>query len=111
MQKKAEAYEEIMGTIAELINSNRKGEEVDEADLIEKLATIIPKLMVWAGPDVLVAWKQMATPTDDPLGGLKAGTALISALRKELGHENDAQLGQFGAFSAMLKYDGEGNIL
>ena len=109
--KKSEAYEEVMRTIASLMNANRKGQQVDEAELIDQLSAILPKLMVWAGPQVLNAWKIMATPTDEPMGAVKAGSTLIAALRSELGHKDDSALGPFGALSAMLKHDENGNVV
>ena len=109
--KKAEAYEEVMATIAGLMKASHKGEEVDETALVDSLSAIVPKLTVWAGPEVLQAWILMSTPTDKPLGGLVAGSTLITALRKELGHENDSVLGPLGALSAMMKRDENGNII
>jgi phosphodiesterase/alkaline phosphatase D-like protein len=109
--KKSEAYEEVMRTIGSLMNSNRKNQQINEDELVDQLSAILPKLMVWVGPQVLNAWKLMATPTDEPMGGIKAGSALIAALRSELGHKDDSSLGPFGALSAMMKHDEDGNII
>ena len=92
--KKSEAYEEIMRTLGSLMSSSRKGEAIDENQLLEQLSEIIPKLMVWAGPEVLNAWKRLSTPSDTPLGPVAAAGNLITALRKELGHSDDSSLGQ-----------------
>lgn len=109
--KKAEAYEEIMRTIGSLTNATRKAQPVDEGELIEKISEIMPKLMVWAGPEVLNAWITMSTPSAEPMGALHAGSKLITALRKELGHSDDSSLGPLGALSAILKRDESGNIV
>ena len=109
--KKSEVYEEVMRTIGSLMNASRKGQQVDGDELIDQLSAISPKLMVWAGPQVLNAWKLMATPSDEPMGGIKAGSILIAALRNELGHKDDSALGPFGALSAMMKHDENGNII
>lgn len=101
--KKAEAYEEIITTISDLMNATRKNEQVDETELVERLADIIPKLMIWAGPEVLLAWQRMSTPSDDPLASLVAGNDLIAALRKELGHSSDHLLGPLGLVLTFIK--------
>ena len=87
------------------MSSSRKGEAIDENQLLEQLSEIIPKLMVWAGPEVLNAWKRLSTPSDTPLGPVAAAGNLITALRKELGHSDDSSLGALGALSAMLNHD------
>ena len=109
--KKAEAYEDIMRTIGGLMEASRDGVEIDQVDLLRKLSEIVPKLMVWAGPEVLNAWKLMATPSQEPMASVAAATGLITALRKELGHSDDTALGPFGALSAMLKYDEYGQVV
>ena len=80
-----------MQTIGSLMNANRKSQQINEDELVDQLSAILPKLMVWAGPQVLNAWKLMATPTDEPMGGVKAGSTLIAALRSELGHNDEAR--------------------
>lgn len=109
--KKAEAYEDIMRTIGGLMEASRDGVEINQINLLRKLSEIVPKLMVWAGPDVLNAWKLMATPSQEPMASVAAAAALITALRKELGHSDDSALGSFGALSAILKHDESGKIL
>lgn len=101
--KKAEAYEEIMITIFEMTNVNRKNSTVNAEDFTENVRKILPKLMIWAGPEVLSAWSALSNPSDLPLGPLIAGNNLIAALRKELGHSNDASLGNLGLVSVMIK--------
>ncbi len=103
--KKAEAYEEIISEIASLMRSSRREEDVDQDALLERLETIIPKMMIWAGPEVLKAWQKLASPSDSPMGPIFAGGELITALRKELGHSDDASLGPLGAFSTILNAD------
>ena len=109
--KKAEAYEDIMRTIARLMEATRDGQEVDQVALLKKFSEIVPKLMVWAGPNVLNAWKLLATPSQQPMAGVAAASALIAALRKELGHSDDSALGPVGALSAMLKHDENGQVV
>lgn len=109
--KKSEAYEEIMATIGMLSTATRKSQSVDEEELVDRLAQVMPKLMVWAGPEVILAWKRMCIPKDDPIDALQSGAELIAALRSELGHSDGTSLGPFGAMSAMLKYDKDGNVV
>jgi hypothetical protein len=109
--KKSEAYEEIIGTITSLMDANRRGEPIDDSVLMDRLAGFMPKMMIWGGTDVLQAWRVMATPNDLPMGSLMAGSSLITALRKELGHSNDSALGPFGALSAMIRHDEHGEIV
>ena len=109
--RKSDVYEEIMATISSLMNSTRKGEQVNDNKLIEEISAILPKLMVWAGPDVLLAWIRMSTPNGEPMAALQAGGHLITSLRKELGHLDDSSLGPLGALSALLKRDEKGQII
>ena len=103
--KKAEAYEEVISSIASVFNTLRREEEIDQAQLTERLASIIPKMVIWAGPDVLQAWERLSSPGGDGQQAVVAGVELIGALRRELGHTNDAKLGQLGALGVMLKAD------
>ena len=103
--KKSEAYEEIISSIASLTNAVRREEEVDQAQLTEQIASIIPKMVIWAGPDVLQAWERLSTPGGDSQQAVIAAAELIGALRRELGHANDSKLGRLGALGVMLKPD------
>jgi hypothetical protein len=103
--KKAEAYEEILTTLAEVLAANRDGIEVDEKALVDKLTRIQPKLLVWAGPDVLRAWQRMSSANEDPLVGLVNGNELMAAIRRELGHTSDTQLGPLGLVSTFIRGD------
>ena len=103
--KKAEAYEEIIGAMTSLMDASRRGVETSQEDLLERLAAIMPKMMIWGGPDVLAAWKRLSTPGEDPMSSLIAGSELVSALRKELGHSGDSVLGPLGALSAMIRHE------
>lgn len=101
--KKAEAYEEIIQTIFLFMNATRKNKILSHDDVTDKIGEILPKLMIWAGPEVLSAWNDLATQSDDPFAPLVSGNGLIAALRKELGHTKDASLGPLGLISVVLK--------
>jgi len=103
--KKAEAYEEVISSMAFLMDASRRGEEVDQNQLMNRLAAVVPKMMIWAGPPVLQAWERLSTPSDDPLKAVTDGADLITALRRELGHTDDSSLGHLGALRVMLRHD------
>ncbi len=103
--KKAEAYEEIIGAMTSLMDASRLGMESSQDELLERLAKIMPKILIWGGPDVLKAWIKLSTPDENPMAALIAGSALVTALRKELGHTGDAALGPLGALSAMIRHE------
>lgn len=103
--KKAEAYEEILTVLTKVMRDSRDGKDFDEKSIVDWMTKFQPKLMIWAGPDVLRAWQRMATPSEDPIAGLVSGNELMSAIRRELGHNSDAQLGPLGLVSTFIKAD------
>jgi hypothetical protein len=101
--QKAKAYERIFSTIGELLKATKGwAKEADETELAKQLFDIQTELMVWAGPDVLKAWNDLKNmgPGTQAFAPVEK---LLRALRAELGHTQDDQLGPSGLMKIYLR--------
>jgi hypothetical protein len=102
--QKAAAYEQIISTIGNLLKASKGWiEEEDQEELAKKLFDIQSQLLVWAGPEVLLAWNDLKG-----LGGdetYRIMERLLRALRAELGHTGDNQLGPLGLVKIYVRQE------
>ncbi|MBA3577208.1 MAG: hypothetical protein H0W39_06325 [Sphingomonas sp.] len=103
--QKAKAYESIISTIGELFKTTKGwAKKTDEEELAKELFDIQSQLMVWAGPDVLKAWNELKTDKPAPQT-FAVVERLLRALRGELGHTNDNELGPWGLMKVYLRHE------
>ena len=112
--QKSKIYEEIIDTLGSLFKESKGWAESEGGDILaRKLFDIQSKLLVWAGPDVLHAWEGIKTgPSDSSNIGemFTRVEQLLRALRKELGHSNDDQIGPMGLVKIYVRHEDHGDI-
>jgi hypothetical protein len=91
-EKKAEAYEQIMVVVSEAVRRGNLNSLADD----QLLKSILPKLLIWGGRDVLWVWSRALAPRQDPIDSAKAVNELLTAVRQELGHTPDRNLDLLG---------------
>ena len=100
--EKVKAFEGIFNLIFEMTSEAKKRKKMNEQE-IHKRALIIKKdLMIWAGPDVINAWKEFESLEESEANIFKYMDNLFLALRKELGHR-DTNLAQGDLVKLMIK--------
>jgi hypothetical protein len=103
--KEAEVYEEVFQTIMSLFGVEKGlAESIGREELVRKLFNLKTSMLVWAGFDVLSAWKAIEDIADDAdqKERFVRFDALLVALRKELGHD-DRQLGELGLIRILVR--------
>lgn len=109
--KKIEAYM-LFFEITELFqNSSRENIEIDISDkgLREKFQQLTRLLILWASDDVIKAWLEFRTESQDstdPLYILRKTNRMYMAIRKDLGHK-DKKLKQLDLIRMNLSNPGE----
>ena len=101
--RKSEAYEEILRILNEFITAEATGKKVRQPEIVKRLADLQPRLLIWAGPKALRAWQLLSEGHGGELGFFNAAQSLIAALREELGHSRDSELGPLGLAATFLK--------
>lgn len=101
--QKAQIYEDIISTIGGLFKESKGWADPAVGDeLAKKLFDIQTQLLVWAGPEVLLAWEHIKVPSQDTAVVFKNAQRLLAALRRELGHNSDNKLGKFGLIKVYI---------
>ena len=114
-QNKAEAYQGIIRMLFDLFKEQKKSsKEINEDKLAAKILEIREKLTIWASGDVIRAFSNLEhrpNPklTEDEIGVLliKKLASLYSAIRKDLGHNDQDNIDVEIALSHLVPEDRE----
>ncbi len=88
--QKVKAYEGIFDLIFELLKGVKKDEAMSEEEMLDRAMVIKRDLMIWAGSDVLKAWRmfELESSKGSAANVFRPMERIFRALRKELGHRD-----------------------
>ena len=109
--QKVKAYEKFFDFVFDLTKNSKNNDEMREEDMFERAFTLKKDLMIWAGSDVIKAWRdfEMESTKGTEANHFKYIDKLFRALRKELGHR-DTSLAE-GDFVKWMVISSEHSII
>jgi len=114
-QNKAEAYQEIIKMLFELFKDQKNpNKKMSDEQLSMKILKIREKLTIWASGEVIRAFANLEHKPDSKLSEDETGVLLItklaflySAIRKDLGHNDQDNIDMEIALSHLISDDRE----
>lgn len=105
--EKRQAYQKFFDFLFEMFSAQRKGTQIDEADMIDRMQVIVKEIMIWGSADTINEYNSFIRNTVDPPsdGDPKIfGTVekLMRSLRRDLGHD-DRKLERLGLTKLLIK--------
>lgn len=95
--QKAAVYEDLVNILRDLFMAQKGwAKEKSENQLAKSLMVIRYKMIVWGGQDTIRAISAFeAVPDDAPIGDrFLAASNLYTAIRRDLGHQDDSEFGE-----------------
>ncbi|MDG2530377.1 hypothetical protein [Caulobacter endophyticus] len=91
--ERAANYKQLIGVLRKAMHSTKGWVEVDHDELAKELSSVTYDMIIWGGQDTVRSLLDFSDMTAGDLGGMVRKTAsLYAAIRKDLGHEDDAEL-------------------
>lgn len=100
---KRTGYMHMIDLLFDLIIAVKKGEELSEDKLLDKIMPFKKALIVWGSPQVIDAWNHFELESESGLAPeqmLREMESILRAIRKDLGHD-DSTL-KFGSLWALM---------
>lgn len=88
---KREGYTELINLFFDVMQSVKKNEDMQQEELVKKMASFKKSLMVWGGPEVIRAWNAFELKSQaqlSPAETMKTFDNLLRAIREDLGHDD-----------------------
>lgn len=91
--KKTVVYEELIDVMFSVVLGEKQGKQpLSEKDLINRLAQLTPKIIIWGSEELIVQWNNVRTEATskkkNPLEIFEPWNQLLLTIRKDLGHSN-----------------------
>ena len=100
---KRAGYMHMIDLLFDTIMSVKKGEELSEEKMLEKIMPFKKALIIWGGPKVIEAWNNFEVKAGTnltPQEMVRQMEGILRAIRKDLGHD-DSQL-KFGSLWGLM---------
>lgn len=90
-ERKIPVYEKQIAELFKVLMSQKRGESLDEDDLLVAFTEFTEKLIIWGGPRVVRAWRDFRVhdwSSGKPRDGLAVLARLMLEVRADLGNSN-----------------------
>jgi len=107
--EKRQAYQKFFDFLFEMFSASRKGQRLDESQMVDKMQAIVKEIMIWGSAETINEFNSFVRATANPPAEGVPGIfgiveRLMRSLRRDLGH-NDRKLEHLGLTKLLIKGD------